>query len=125
MSLTQHQFGRRSESLARAYLKQCGWKIETTNYRTPFGEIDIIARDRKTLVFVEVKARRSQRFGSPKTAVTPVKQRKLSLAALHYLKKSRNLNCAARFDVLAVGNETPAPRIELIKNAFEFIPPGG
>lgn len=123
MSLNQHQFGRESEALAVAYLKQCGWRIVTTNHRTPFGEIDIIARDHKTLVFVEVKARRNQRFGSPKSAVTPTKQRNLSLAALHYLKASRSLNRPARFDVLSIGNQSPAPKIELINNAFPFIQP--
>jgi len=125
MTLTQHEFGRDSEALAAAYLKQCGWRIVATNQRTPFGEIDIIARDGKTLVFVEVKARRSRRYGSPKAAITVGKQRKLSLAALHYLKSSRNLNRPARFDVLALGKSQAEPQIELIKNAFDFIQPGG
>jgi putative endonuclease len=123
MSLSQHQFGRDSEALAVAYLRQCGWKILTTNHTTPFGEIDIIARDRKTLVFIEVKARRNRRFGSPKTAVTPTKQRKLSLAALHYLKASRSLNRPARFDVISIVNGASAPKIELVSNAFPFIQP--
>ena len=125
MTLTRHEYGRESEALAVAYLKQCGWRIVATNHRTPFGEIDIIARDRKPLVFGEVKARRSQRYGAPKTAVTVAKQRTLSLAALHYLKSSRNLNRPARFDVRTLGKTRPGPQIELIKNAFDFIQPGG
>ncbi|MGB5984639.1 MAG: YraN family protein [Desulfobacterales bacterium] len=125
MTLSQHQFGRQSEVLAVAYLKQCGWRILATNHRTPFGEIDIIARDRDSVVFVEVKARRNRRFGSPKHALTPTKQRKLSLSALHYLKATRNLNQRARFDVLAMGNQRSGPQIELIKNAFEMVSLGG
>jgi putative endonuclease len=84
------------------------------------GEIDIIARDRDTLVFVEVKARTSGRYGNPKSAVTPRKQRKISMVALHYLKSTAQSRVKARFDVVAIHSGGTAPQIELIKNAFEL-----
>ncbi|WP_419661263.1 conserved uncharacterized protein, UPF0102 [Desulfosarcina variabilis str. Montpellier] len=116
----QQQFGRKSERLAAEYLKLKGYRIIETNYRCPVGEIDIIAREKGTLVFVEVKARRSSRFGSPKGAVTPAKQRKISMAALDYLKRSGQDDARARFDVVAIDTEMGRPDIEVVKNAFEL-----
>jgi putative endonuclease len=97
-----------------------GYRILEQNYRTVLGEIDIIARDRDTLVFVEVKARTSWRYGNPKSAVTPRKQRKISMVALHYLKSTAQSRVKARFDVVAIHSASAAPQIELIKNAFEL-----
>jgi putative endonuclease len=116
----QQQFGRKSERLAAEYLKLKGYRIIETNYRCPVGEIDIIAKDKKTLVFVEVKARRSTRFGSPKGAVTPAKQRKISMAALDYLKRSGQDDARARFDVVAIDTASGKPDIEVVKNAFDL-----
>jgi len=116
----QQQFGKKSERLAAEYLKLKGYRIIETNYRCPVGEIDIIAREKGTLVFVEVKARRSSRFGSPKGAVTPAKQRKISMAALDYLKRSGQDDARARFDVVAIDTEMGRPDIEVVKNAFEL-----
>ena len=116
----QQQFGKKSERLAAEYLKLKGYRIIETNYRCPVGEIDIIAREKGTLVFVEVKARRSSRFGSPKGAVTPAKQRKISMAALDYLKRSGKNDARARFDVVAIDTETGRFDIEVVKNAFEL-----
>ena len=114
----QQQFGQRSELLAAHYLKLKGYRILETNYRAATGEIDIIARDKKTIVFVEVKARSSRRFGSPKAAVTPAKQRKISMAALEYLKRTAQPNARARFDVVSIDTAAGTPAIEVIKNAF-------
>ena len=114
----QQQFGQRSEHLAAEYLKLKGYRILETNYRSGAGEIDIIARDKKTLVFVEVKARSSSRFGSPKAAVTPAKQRKISMAALEYLKRTDQTGVRARFDVVAIDTAAGTPAIEVVKNAF-------
>ncbi|MGD9137398.1 MAG: YraN family protein [Desulfobacterales bacterium] len=72
------------------YLKKNGYKIIEQNYRTKLGEIDIIAKEKKTLVFAEVKSRRSMRFGNPKWAITPKKQRTLSMVALSYLKATNS-----------------------------------
>jgi putative endonuclease len=116
----RQQFGRKSESVAVRYLKKNGYKILEQNYRNKIGEIDIIAIDKKTLAFVEVKATRTDSFGSPKWAVTPKKQRKISMVALYYLKTTKQNKVKARFDVVAISSSQDNPRIELIKNAFEL-----
>jgi putative endonuclease len=113
-------FGKRSESLAAWYLRNKGYKIIEQNYRSRLGEIDIIAKEKKTIVFVEVKSRRSVRYGSPKWAVTPQKQRKISMVALYYLKATRQTDVKARFDVVAITDNRDEPQIEIIKNAFEL-----
>ena len=114
------KFGEQGESLATWYLKKKGYKIIEQNYRSHLGEIDIIAKEKKTIVFVEVKSRRSVRFGSPKWAVTPKKQRKISMVALYYLKTTRQTDVKARFDVVAVTSNRDEPQIEIVKNAFEL-----
>jgi putative endonuclease len=120
MTSKQQKFGARSENLAVWYLKKNGYKIIEQNYRNRLGEIDIIAREKKTIVFVEVKSRRSIRYGSPKWAVTPKKQRKISMVALYYLKDTKQINTKARFDVVAITSNRDEPRIEIVKNAFEL-----
>ena len=82
MSTRARNWASRGEAQAARLLKKMGYKILEQNYRTPLGEIDIIAREKKTLVFVEVKARASTGYGHPKLAVTPAKQRRISMAAL-------------------------------------------
>ncbi len=116
----QQQFGKKSESLAVKHLKKQGYRIVEQNYRNNLGEIDIIAKEKDTLVFVEVKARNSSRFGNPKGAVTPKKKRKISMVALQYLKNSRQKNAKARFDVVAISLSGSSPKIELVRNAFEL-----
>ena len=120
MPNNRQKLGQTGESLAAWYLKKNGYKIIEQNYRTPLGEIDIIAREKKIIVFVEVKSRRSIRFGNPKWAVTPQKQRKISRVALQYLKSTRQMNKSARFDVVTVISNRDEPRIEIVKNAFEL-----
>jgi len=120
MPNNRQKLGQTGESLAAWYLKKNGYKIIEQNYRTPLGEIDIIAREKKIIVFVEVKSRRSVRFGNPKWAVTPQKQRKISRVALQYLKSTRQMNKSARFDVVAVSSNRDEPQIEIVKNAFEL-----
>jgi putative endonuclease len=117
------QFGLTGEALAETYLKQAGYRILERNYRTKLGEIDIIAKDHDTIVFIEVKTRRSEHYGSPKWAVTPKKQRKISMVALLYLKSTRQSRARARFDVVSIGLLEENTRIELIKNAFELAYP--
>jgi putative endonuclease len=121
MALNQRQkFGRESESFVARQLKKHGYKILEQNYRSKLGEIDIIAKDKKTLVFVEVKARRSDRYGSPKWAITPKKKRQMSKVALYYLKVTKQLNVKARFDVVTIRLLENKPQIDIIKNAFEL-----
>ncbi|MEJ2039725.1 MAG: YraN family protein [Desulfosarcinaceae bacterium] len=113
-------YGLDSEKLAVGHLRKKGYKILERNYRTRLGEIDIIARHKDVLVFVEVKARRSLRYGHPKLAVTPAKQRTLSRVALAYLKDNGGLNTRARFDVVTVLNLDDRAQIEIFPNAFEL-----
>ena len=120
MQNRQQKFGESGENLAAWYLKQNGYKIIEQNYRSRMGEIDIIAKDGKTIVFVEVKSRRSIRYGSPKWAVTPKKQRKISMVALHYLKTTQQTDTKARFDVVAITSNQDEPQIEIVENAFEL-----
>jgi putative endonuclease len=119
----RQQYGQNRERLAENHLRRRGYKILERNYRTPFGEIDLVARHQKAIVFVEVKARRSRRFGLPQEAVTPTKQRKLSMAALAYLKHYGTVDTDARFDVVTVQDRFSPPRIEVISNAFELAYP--
>ena len=107
-------------ALAVWYLKKNGYKILEQNYRTKLGEIDIIAKEKKTLVFVEVKTRKSVRYGNPKWAVTPKKQRNISMVALTYLKATKQSDARARFDVVAITSNQDEPQIEIVKNAFEL-----
>jgi putative endonuclease len=115
----RQKFGEKSESIAVSYLKKQGYKILEQNYRTKLGEIDIIAREKGTIAFIEVKARKSKNFGNPKWAVTPKKQRKISMVALQYLKTTMQSNVKARFDVVSIISSQDNPSIEIVKNAFE------
>lgn len=117
----RQRYGAESESLAARLLRQRGYVILETNYRTPLGEIDIIARDQDALVFVEVKSRRSNHFGDPKWAVTPRKQRTLSKAALCYLKATDQTRARARFDVVSIRSAVDPPQVEIVCNAFDLL----
>ena len=113
--------GVRGEGIAVAYLKERRFEIIERNYRCKGGEVDIIARDGKTYVFVEVKTRRNALFGSPQEAVTAFKQRQISKAALTWLAKKRLYEAPARFDVIAVVLcGATMPQIEHIPNAFDL-----
>jgi putative endonuclease len=122
MSLARRNTGRRGEELASAYLQAAGYRILERNYRCVFGEIDIVAEEGQTLVFAEVKSRRSGSYGDPQLAVGLQKQKKVSRVALHYLKERGLQDRCARFDVVAVKLWPAESRIELIRNAFELIP---
>ena len=114
------KFGQEGESIAARHLKKRGYRILAQNYRNRLGEIDIVARDGDTIVFVEVKTRRSDQFGNPKWAVTFQKQRKISMVALGYLKEFQLGGRKARFDVVAVLEKGRKPVVEVVKNAFEL-----
>jgi putative endonuclease len=113
-------FGQRGEDAAARYLKRQGFRILERGHDSPLGEIDIIAVDNRTVVFVEVKTRASTDAGHPTEAIDAVKQRRMTQAALAYLKSKRLLESAARFDVVAVTwpNSDSWPHIEHFKNAF-------
>ena len=110
------------ESLAVKHLKARGCEILAQNYRARRGEIDLIARDGEFIVFVEVKTRRSLRFGLPQAAVTWQKQRQISKVALAYLQAQNLLDAPCRFDVIAIhlSPQLELLRLEQIESAFEF-----
>ncbi len=116
--------GKRGEKLAAQYLRRLGYKIVAQGDRSSFGELDIVAVDGRTVVFVEVKTRHSHEAGHPAEAIDLEKQRRLARVALAYLKRHGLLECAARFDVIAITwpEGSGRPTIEHLKNAFE--PPG-
>mgnify|MGYP001273006155 CR=1 FL=1 len=120
MSLTGTRTGKQGEELAAAYLVEAGFRIVERNYRCRFGEIDVVAEEGETLVFVEVKSRRSTTYGGPLVAVDARKQGKISRISLHYLAERGLRHRPARFDVVAVLLLPTGPRIELIRNAFEL-----
>ena len=112
--------GSRGESLACDTLERAGYEILATHYRTRVGEIDIVARDRDCLVFVEVKARRGIECGTPAEAVTPRKQRKVAAMARDYLARHQTDATSCRFDVVAIlFADGATPVIDLIRNAFD------
>ena len=114
MATTTGELGARCEERAADFLRCCGYRVLERNYRTKTGEIDIVARDRDTIVFVEVRARASPSFGGAAETVGPVKRRKLIKTALAYVS-ARRLDCPLRFDVIAV----EAGRLEHICDAFQ------
>ncbi len=109
------------EKIAADYLEKQGYRIVERNYRTPMGEVDIIACDGDTLVFVEVKSRSGKAFGLPQSAVDFRKQFKITQVALSYLRNKRISNRACRFDVVAVLKEAKGYEVELIQNAFDGV----
>ena len=117
---TRSQLGGRGEDLAAGFLKAKGYVLLERNFRSPVGEIDIVAREAQTLVFVEVKTRETDGFGSAKWAIDQKKRRKVSMAALAYLNKKGWGEKPARFDVVAVDMTQGGPRIELYRNAFDL-----
>lgn len=113
--------GRRGEDLAAAFLEKSGFAIIERNFRCKGGEVDIVAREGKTLVFVEVKSRKTLTYGLPQLAVTPFKQRQISKAALTWLARNHKHDSPARFDVIAILlNNNYHHQIEHIKNAFDL-----
>ncbi|KFO67716.1 hypothetical protein ER57_09055 [Smithella sp. SCADC] len=114
------QTGKDGEKIAADFLKKNGYRIIEANFRCAIGEIDIIAREKDSLVFIEVKTRKSRELGFPEQAVGIKKQKKMSQLALWYLQKKNMNNAASRFDVLAITMLPAGNEIKLIKNAFDF-----
>lgn len=112
------KFGAWGEEQAVRYLRRCGVKILHRNYRTPVGEIDIIGRHRKTLLFVEVKTRRTMVCGTPAEAVGPAKQRQILRTAQWFMQHEKPANLQPRFDVVSVLANAESAIIEHIENAF-------
>lgn len=113
-------FGKEGEQIAENYLKKKGYRLVERNYRCRGGELDLIALDRRVIVFVEVKTRSDDRFGIPFESVDNRKQRRMIKAALLFLSQHRLHNRDARFDVVGISFEGQQPVVEHIQNAFEI-----
>jgi putative endonuclease len=118
VTIERQSLGRWGEEQAVRFLSARRWKILQRNVRTPVGELDIVARDGRTLVFVEVKTRRSAAFGAPQEAVGLRKQRQIVRAAQWFLAQAGNPSGLLRFDVIAVMPAAEGARIEHLPAAF-------
>jgi len=121
MTQDRLSLGKMGEELAVTQLRTMKYQILERNYRCLLGEMDIIAREKGSLVFVEVKTRATKDFGGPAAAVHERKQRQLSRIALLYLNQKKIRDVPARFDVVAVDLSDSKPRIEVIQNAFDLL----
>lgn len=120
--MTAHnETGQKGEDFAALFLKRKGYRLVGRNVRNKFGEIDLIALDGDTMVFVEVKTRSSNLFGNPYEAVRYDKMKRLSRAAVCYLRDSRWSDRRARFDVLSVIIKNGRPECEHIIDAFDLV----
>ncbi len=113
--------GQQGEAAAARYLKKLGYKIVARGARDDLGELDLIAVDGRTVVFVEVKTRKSTDKGHPADAVDIAKQRRITRLALAFLRRHELLENKSRFDIVAVlwPSDAKKPRIEHFINAFE------
>ncbi len=116
--LSKKRAGDHGEDIALQYLSRRGYELVERNYRTRYGEIDLILRQNATLVFVEVKLRRGAGFGDPIEAVTPRKQESIRRLAEQYIAEVQPSFDEARFDVVGVLAGGKTSRIQHIKDAF-------
>jgi putative endonuclease len=119
VTLRRQQLGLSGESLAVEELERRGYAILARRYRTAYGEIDIVAEDGQTLVFVEVKARATAEFGTAAEAVTRRKQLRLVRMARDYLARAAIVDRPCRFDVVAIDEVETSPRITVYPHAFD------
>ena len=112
---TTTTIGRRAEQAAAEFLEKRGLHVIARNYRCRGGEIDLVCRDGKVLVFVEVRHRRSRDFGGAAASITPAKQRRIVLAARHYLANERKSNASCRIDCVLIDGGN----IDWIRNALD------
>ena len=121
MTYRRQELGKSGEDLAAGELTAQGYAVIERRYRTRYGEIDIIARDGETLVFVEVRRKAGLGYGAAAESVTRNKQRRIIRMAIDYLARQDLYGrCAVRFDVVAIDDEpSGAPRITLIADAFD------
>ena len=121
MTIERQELGKTGENLAALELTALGYVIVARRYRTRFGEIDIIARDGATVVFVEVRRKSGGGYGAAAESVTREKQRRVVRMAVDYLARNDLYEkCAVRFDVVAIDDQAgEAPRVTLIRAAFD------
>jgi putative endonuclease len=120
MTIERVTRGKIGENLACQELERRGYAILARRYRSRAGEIDIVARDGQTLVFVEVKARDGRAFGDGAEAVTAFKRQRIGRVALDYLARHRETECPCRFDVVSIALGSGAPAIDVYPNAFDM-----
>jgi len=121
MTLARLRTGKKGEELACWFLEEQGYRIIEKNYRTRFGEIDIIGDDKGFISFVEVRTRAGDDPGSPEDSIGFRKQNQIARSALAYIKSKHLEDRDCRFDVVCVKNiNSVSPRMSLIKNAFEL-----
>ncbi len=119
---TRKKLGNRGEKIAAKFLRKQGYRIIEKNYHSRLGEIDIVAKEDESIVFVEVKTRRSTDFGLPEEALSYDKRRRLSKLALGYLAHRRIKDTNCRFDMVSILMDTKKVKhIKLIKNAFPAV----
>lgn len=119
---TRRKLGNRGEKIAAKFLRKQGYQIIEKNYRSRLGEIDIVAKEDESVVFVEVKTRCSTHFGLPEEALSYDKRRRLSKLALGYLAHRRIKDTNCRFDVVSIlMDNNRANHVKLIKNAFPAV----
>ncbi len=112
--------GKIAEEDAAKFLKSRGYRILLRNYKTRFSEIDIIAREKEIICFVEVKSRTTARFGLGQESITPLKQSKIAKAALSFLQENNLLDSRSRFDVVVVSLRDGRKDFQLIRDAFTY-----
>jgi putative endonuclease len=118
MSQSRIALGKTGEDLACVELERRGYAVVARRHRRRGGEIDVIARDGATLVFVEVKARGGRGFGGGAEAITWYKQRRIIRLAEDYVVQHRLIGCPCRFDVVAIQFDEGRPVVEVYQNAF-------
>ncbi len=118
MGHRRQQFGQWGETLAAHFLESQGMRIVDRNFRAGHGEIDLICQDGETLVFVEVKTRRSANYGPPESSITRSKQRQLYNVATAYIQQHPELDCDFRFDVVVIDGTPQSHTIRYYPNAF-------
>ncbi|MEM5789864.1 MAG: YraN family protein [Syntrophobacteraceae bacterium] len=111
--------GKEGEDAAVAFLMSNGLEIRERNFRCPAGEIDIVASDRRSTIFVEVRSRHTDRFGSPEESIVALKRRRIVQAAHWYLKKHCLFGSPARIDVVTIRWKGKEPDVTWIPNAIE------
>jgi putative endonuclease len=119
MTVARQRLGQTGEDLACRELERRGYAIVARRYRRRGGELDIVARDGATLVFVEVKTREGRAFGEAADAITPFKRRRIAQLALDYMMRHHLSGCPCRFDVVSIHFDSGKPVIEVFQGAFE------
>jgi putative endonuclease len=115
----RQSLGQTGEDIACGELERRGYEILARRYRSRFGEIDVVARSDKTIVFVEVKTRAGDEFGGGAAAVTPWKQRRIAQMAIDYLSRNELHDQPCRFDVVTVDMKDGGPEVLVYEHAFD------